>query len=200
MFELLFGQRGGRVMRFLLLGTSTPEGDSINLWGIDLETYSVVNIEAANHIACKMQRYNEYIIECVLKNKGIPVFGLIKILEEKKYESIELKEMLELTASYSRAFISNSNSCMLAKLDICKKINVSPEYVELLVSFAGLGNINFCIEVKDWHWCAYWKNQSVYAECDMIIEYMNSKDVYFLIEHKGDFMGKALQCVSMLVM
>ena len=38
-------------MRFLLLGTSTPEGDSINLWGIDLETYSVVNIEAANHIA-----------------------------------------------------------------------------------------------------------------------------------------------------
>ena len=46
-----------------------------------------------------MQRYNEYIIECVLKNNGIPVFGLIKILEEKKYETIDLKEMLELTAS-----------------------------------------------------------------------------------------------------
>ena len=31
------------MIRFLLIGMSVPEGGAINLWGINLETYSVVN-------------------------------------------------------------------------------------------------------------------------------------------------------------
>lgn len=200
MSELLFRQRGGRVMRFLLLGTSTPEGDNINLWGIDLETYSVVNVKTLSDIACKMHLYSEYLIECSLKNKGVPVFDLRRIIEEKKYELEDIKEILDLVASYSRAFISNINSCMFAKKDILKTINIYPQHIELVMSFAGLGNKDFYVEVKDWHWSSYWKNQSIYTEPELIVDYMNSRSVYLLIDHSADSMGEALQCVSMLVM
>lgn len=185
---------------FLLLGISVPEEEIINLWGIDLETYSIVNVQAMKEVACTMKIYFEYQVECTVRCGGTPTFFLKKIREEYSWDKEQLEELLELTASYSRAFISNVDLCMLAKLDQCKKINVYRNHVEATISVVGVVDKDFCIEIIDWHWEAYWRTQAQYAECDVIVDYMNSRNVYLLINHNKNSLGKAIRCMALLVM
>lgn len=187
------------MIRFLLIGTSVPEGDIINLWGIELETYLVVNVQATRKIVETMKLYYEYQIECSVLRGGTPVFSLKKICGERAMDKEQLKEMLDLSASYSRAFISDTDSFFLIKLDKCKEIKVYPHHVEAIINVVGVGNQDYCVEILDWHWDAYWRTQRQYADCETIVNYMNNTEVYLLINHYRKLSGKANQCMALLV-
>lgn len=188
------------MIRFLLIGMSVPEGGVINLWGIDLETYSLVNVQAMREVACTMKIYFEYQIECAVLYGGVVAFSLKKIRGESTWDKEQLKELLDLSASYSRAFVSGMNSYMLTKLDQCKKIKVYQHHAEAIITVVGVRDQDYCVEIIDWHWEAYWRTQSQYAECEAIVNYMNNRDVYLLVNHNKNFVGKAIQCMALLVM
>ena len=187
------------MIRFLLLGTSVPEDGYAILWGIDLETYSIVKMQASFGVAYKMQVYCEYTVECEMIGNGTPTFLIEKIVKEKNYGREQVLDVLDFIASYSRTFISEVETWMLAKVDECKKINVYHQYAELQISIAGIREQYFTIENLDWRWEKYWHDQASYADCSLITNYLNNSNVYMLIEHKKNSLGKAHKCMVMLV-
>lgn len=187
------------MMQFLLLGTAIPENQIVNLLGIDLTTYSVINVKAPYNMVCEMRILYEYTIECEVCGMGVPIFSLKRIVSEKIRETDDIKSILNLTASYSRSLLLNTNSFICVKMDKCKKISIYPQYVELIVSVVGITDKDFYVDVRDWRWNSYWKEQAQYAECEKIVEYMNRMDTFVIIDYCSSSQGKALQCVSLLV-
>lgn len=186
-------------MYFYPMGTSKSEDDNIVAYGIDFDTMYVIKAGIPTYIAKTMSFNTIYEVELHLNKERIPNVQIIKINKCEDVFFDDVDTLLDLAASSLDGIINDISVGGIVKLDYISRIDVGNHKTNLKASITGIPDRMFDITLDDLRWVEYWENQKLYAECDLIKEYLNKKKVFLFIEYGKTCLGDSLKCVSMVI-